>query len=1135
MRLSETMFSASAASFEKAKLEAFHSRSRAGSLFASFWLSEDETERRRIAEKCIGLAEEAATIFERQSEQKELAKTHNDLLRYLEEAIDLATDWNSLNSRFVQALLIGRKTVRECESIDESEELIEATHHLLSLQAAKAQVVLNSSEFQSLAKETLVLAARFKEIAQKAGTKYALCLADESTGDVAFNIEGDYTKTTRLYEQAIESAKNLKDSVIVGRLLWRLAAGTSWQGASSEYTETRRELLQRAIAYSDLATQSLLIHYHTTYLGAIHANSAQCYVDLANTVETEPEKKREYFGRAIALYKRGIMYGNQTWGWLLCGNGLGKSMYFLSLIEPNVEEKDSLLREALPILETTVQVTDLLFPHSWNRGVVRNYLALIKAELSRIEKDPPKKLQLVQAAVEDMQRCLELCSKWATVPGLMRRVGGYSEWFGDILVQLYQLTLEPENARLAVQAYQESRSYFDKAGARGPRGALSWKVAKTHDSLGNFIEASQIFRRASEEYRLAGEEIPALTKTFNDLAAYMEGWANIEEARRYHAEEKYDHSHETYQRAAETLETTKTWKGLAMLLHARSSLEKGEALSRQEKHVAAAKYLKKALDRSRHSRKALEEMCATVTDPLERREIDDWIKIAEHREAYANGRVELEKAKSLDKSGEKIASSRKYDSASQAFKALSAQTIGAQDRAEVETLAQLCKSWARRKEAESRSSPELFAEAADSFMKAWECSTNQSLRLLALGDASICRALEFGTKFRQSRDIRLYSDLKRHLEIAADHYTEAGFKEAGTWTRATQRLFDALLLLADAEVERNVKKKTELYHLAEKDFGLAASLYGQAGFSSRKREALEQLERAREGKEVYLVPLETLEEIPPASAIHLPPIPLRGAQPLGLERFEDAKVTGELRTPQSHLMMGLDFNVNIDIANVGKTPATLIKMEGIVPEGCEAVEKQSTPNLEGNSLDLKGKRLDYLKTHGVRVSFRPTRKGEFELSPRVVYVDEKGNYKSTTLQPLYLTVREPGISEGLHAPPSVHLPQDFQFENERSRQVFSRLVKEFLDDYMTKRIVMERAGWRSLMDVIRDVKIPRSALYGPGGRTGPVLAELERRGLVETRVFPKERGRGGEIKRVRIAYENAIVRRIVDRAVMENA
>jgi hypothetical protein len=95
-------------------------------------------------------------------------------------------------------------------------------------------------------------------------------------------------------------------------------------------------------------------------------------------------------------------------------------------------------------------------------------------------------------------------------------------------------------------------------------------------------------------------------------------------------------------------------------------------------------------------------------------------------------------------------------------------------------------------------------------------------------------------------------------------------------------------------------------------------------------------------------------------------------------------------------------------------------------------------------------------------------------------------------------------------------------------------VKEFLIDYMSKRLYVDQAGWRSLLGIVRETEIPRSALYGRGGRDGPVLAELERRGLVESRIFTKERGRGGAIKKVRVAYDNAIVKKIVEQSVMEN-
>ncbi len=116
----------------------------------------------------------------------------------------------------------------------------------------------------------------------------------------------------------------------------------------------------------------------------------------------------------------------------------------------------------------------------------------------------------------------------------------------------------------------------------------------------------------------------------------------------------------------------------------------------------------------------------------------------------------------------------------------------------------------------------------------------------------------------------------------------------------------------------------------------------------------------------------------------------------------------------------------------------------------------------------------------------------------------------------------------------MNLGEEFRFDTERSRAVFRLLVREFLIDYMSKRLYADAAGWRTLVQIVRETKIPRSALYGPQGRDGPVLAELERRGLVESRIFPKERGRGGAVKRVRVAYDNAIVKKIVEQSVIEN-
>jgi hypothetical protein len=65
---------------------------------------------------------------------------------------------------------------------------------------------------------------------------------------------------------------------------------------------------------------------------------------------------------------------------------------------------------------------------------------------------------------------------------------------------------------------------------------------------------------------------------------------------------------------------------------------------------------------------------------------------------------------------------------------------------------------------------------------------------------------------------------------------------------------------------------------------------------------------------------------------------------------------------------------------------------------------------------MKGKRLEYLKTHEVKISMKAIRKGTFELRPRILFIDEKGNYRSYDFEPTALTVRELGISGWLRGP-----------------------------------------------------------------------------------------------------------------------
>ncbi len=1129
------LYDKAAVLYRKASLEALAKRSESRFLFAKFWLEQTDERRRPLVEKCISHSLEAKQAFEKAREERNLLETCTDILSYSLESLHLATDWNRRHEEFERILYIGRETVSSLEKFSDDETLTRGLHPLLWTLAAESELILKPTEFKKLAGETVQLNNKLTDAARRINLAYASCVAQESSGNVAWNIDGNLDGAVTLYRSAMELAGDIKDSLTMGRLCTLLAGLEHWRAAGQEYREERREIIEQGLRYGREAVEHLKIGYHTSYLSRAHSLLALLFIDLADHIETDRGDKRMRLSESIDFARKGMNFERLTQEWLYSAHELSKAMYFLSTVTSDPLERTQLLKDALPIRQETVRVTDALQPHSWNRGVMRNYLALLKSELANLEDDPNVQSELVGEAASHMEECLDWCRKWeAAVAGSAHPLARYSEWYGDILYKLFRLQAEQKVAEAASKAYIDAVEYLKKSGQASPIPAVRWKIAKLHDTQGQYSRAAEDFAKAAEEYRYIADNVPGTSLAFHEVAIYMDAWKEIENARLHHEEEEYRLAFEEYSRAATKLQATNPWRYLSSICTGRASLEEAEELSREEKHEDSIESLAAALQEFRKAKGDLEARVTQSTGSSEIQEQEEWLRHTIQRETYSQGRIALEEAKALDKKGDKTASSRKYQSASETFRSLASQTSSSQDGREMETLARFCDSWAKMKMAESRSSPELFADAAESFSKVVDTTEGQTPRLLALANASICKALESGTRFRLTRNPQLYSDAKRHLETAADCYTEAGFKKTGNWTRATQRLFDALVFLADAETERDPRKKTELYYLAEKQLELAGRLYGEAGFPSKKQETIEQLERTREEKETLLTALQTLAEIPTASTTVLTSIPPNRSQAPGLGRFEDANLAGEVLLPGAGIVSGSDFTMTLDMVNVGKTPATLVRLENIIPDGVQPFLEESDPQLQGNALDLRGKRLEYLKTHTVKIPLRTTRKGNFDFGPRVIFVDDKGNYRSYEFRSTVMTVREPGISEAIGPSPVVSVPAEFRFEDERSREVFRYLVKVFVDDYMSRRIVEDRAGWRTMMKIIAELKIPRSAFYGPEKKTGPVLLELERRGLVETRVFLGERGRGGDIRKVRVAFENTIVRRIVEQAVMQN-
>jgi class 3 adenylate cyclase len=106
------------------------------------------------------------------------------------------------------------------------------------------------------------------------------------------------------------------------------------------------------------------------------------------------------------------------------------------------------------------------------------------------------------------------------------------------------------------------------------------------------------------------------------------------------------------------------------------------------------------------------------------------------------------------------------------------------------------------------------------------------------------------------------------------------------------------------------------------------------------------------------------------------------------------------------LRVASDVILELEMANVGKTAATLLKIENIVQEGLELVRDKIDERIEDGYIDMRGRRVDHLKTYEVKVAIRAKAQGAYQIQPRVLYVDEKGDYRSFEFEPSRILVRE---------------------------------------------------------------------------------------------------------------------------------
>ena len=389
-------------------------------------------------------------------------------------------------------------------------------------------------------------------------------------------------------------------------------------------------------------------------------------------------------------------------------------------------------------------------------------------------------------------------------------------------------------------------------------------------------------------------------------------------------------------------------------------------------------------------------------------------KASDVRREYCLGRIALEEAKILDRQGNHASSSRKYGFAADNFqKAINAMEHEP-DRQELKPIVFLCQAWQMMTRAEAEASPDMYKEASQLFEEAKDHSLDEKAKMLALGHSRFCKALEAGTRFADTRDVKLHGEAERYLESAANYYVKAGFPKVSEYAEATGLLFDAYVHMDEAKREKDPERKTKLYAMAERVLQTSAGSFMRAEHPEKREQVLGLLEKVKKEQELALSLTELLHapSIVSTTTSFTTPAPSR-EEAVGSERFEHADIQANLIVRQKELRIGENLSIELELVNAGKGSALLTKVTEIIPKGFELAERPETCRVEDSYINLKGKRLDPLKTEEVKLVLKPTVQGTFSLKPTVLYLDENGKYKSHEPEPVMIVVKELGIKSWL--------------------------------------------------------------------------------------------------------------------------
>jgi KaiC/GvpD/RAD55 family RecA-like ATPase/tetratricopeptide (TPR) repeat protein len=976
------------------------------------WLASDSSEKRRMLDECLRIGKSSIEAYKSAGDELNYGKMCNELLFCLFERLYLASDWKEMRDFAQQGIDYADKAIAVLSKLESKAELLEA-YYTASLQSWYAANVSEEEEKgRELIKRSLVCSDEALKLSKEIDNPYQIAMANWATAFCTLLFTEKVDVALEHAQEMLKQATAVKDNYLKGIALYALTFVTNWMIVREADPDKKKEECRKIVEYAGDGIRLLELVAQDFFIAQIYFLYAESYSFLALEVGSNAEERREDMEKAITIGREGLDHANRSGSadaMISTLHALSKALQFCSKIVTRNDAKVKLLNEALVHRQEHTKVAEKVFPSSdWVRGVGENYEGLIKLDLARLETNDDKRKTLLESAVSDMEDGVSRCKRAILsrpVPTLQAAVGNYENGFGSILCELYLQTQDDNVLNRATEVYEDSANEFKKANLPSRVAECYWRVARNQDYLGKYDKAAERFENAFDEYKTATQRIPHFANFYSKYATYMKAWSEIERAKFAHDREEYVTAKEHYKKTTDLLQSSKLWSYLSSNFLAWSLLEQAEDSSRKESSTESIEAFTKAAQFFEEAKRSFEKEIEKIQDVDEKEKAIELGRASVPRKDYCLARINVERARMYDRKGDYAASAQEYDSAAGMFERMVEYAETETDRKEIKPIAAMCRAWQKMKMADGRASPELYGEASELFLKIREHSMKDKTLLLASGNSAFCQALEYGTRFEVTREKEEFSRAKRFLESAANYYLKAGFDGASSWTNATGILFDAYNYMISAELEVDPEKKMKSLILAEKCLERSAGLYDAAGYVGKKEEVLRILAKVREKREFAMSLGEFLATPIDASTTRMIPTPsMTVEEPVGLQKFDNAFVQANLIAGKKVASAGESIDLDVHFANLGKSVAFLVRVEGILPYGLDLMEEPETCRLEDSGLNMKGRRLEPLRTEELRFELSAFDKGTFEIKPKIIYADETGHQMSCEPEPVIVNV-----------------------------------------------------------------------------------------------------------------------------------